>query len=100
MTQRHFLGLALLLANVSTPFLVHAQDVPKAPAATPKKAAPKPGPQHTDNGQRVFEQNCSRCHATPSGFPPRISGTIVMHMRVRASLSQEDAQALLRFFNP
>jgi cytochrome c5 len=100
MIRKYFFGLAILLANVLSPFPVHAQDVPKAPVETPKKAAPKPTPQHADNGQRVFEQNCSRCHAAPSGFPPRISGTIVMHMRVRASLSQDEAQALLRFLNP
>jgi hypothetical protein len=59
-----------------------------------------PGQQHPEVGQRVFVQNCSRCHTAPSGFSPHISGTVVMHMRVRASLSEADAQALLRFLNP
>jgi mono/diheme cytochrome c family protein len=52
------------------------------------------------DGQQVFNQNCSRCHNAPQGFSPRISGTVVRHMRVRAGLSKEDEQALLRFFNP
>jgi|ERR1700722_17343026 cytochrome c5 len=52
------------------------------------------------DGQLVFEQNCSRCHNAPQGFSPRISGTVVRHMRVRAGLSAEDEKALLRFFNP
>jgi cytochrome c5 len=52
------------------------------------------------DGQKVFEQNCSRCHNAPQGFSPRISGTVVRHMRVRAGLSAEDEKALLRFFNP
>jgi cytochrome c5 len=52
------------------------------------------------DGQLVFEQNCSRCHNAPQGFSPRISGTVVRHMRVRAGLSAEDERALLRFFNP
>jgi cytochrome c5 len=55
---------------------------------------------HQDEGQRIFEQNCSRCHAAPDGFSSRISGTVVRHMRVRASLSQHDEQELLRFLNP
>ena len=50
--------------------------------------------------ERAFAENCSRCHTAPDGFPPRISGTVVRHMRVRASLSERDEQALLRFFNP
>ena len=51
-------------------------------------------------GSQVFEQNCSRCHNAPQGFPPQISGTILRHMRVRASLSADDEKALLRFMNP
>ena len=56
--------------------------------------------QPQDEGARVFQQNCSRCHNTPEGFSPRISGTVVQHMRVRASLSKHDEEVLLRFFNP
>ncbi len=55
---------------------------------------------HPSDGERVFQQNCSRCHDAPQGFPPQISGTIARHMRVRASLSKKDEQALLRFLNP
>jgi cytochrome c5 len=52
------------------------------------------------DGQRVFEQHCSRCHNAPEGFSSRISGTVARHMRVRAGLSQQDEQAILRFLNP
>jgi cytochrome c5 len=52
------------------------------------------------DGQKVFDQNCSRCHNAPQGFSPNISGTVVRHMRVRAGLSKEDSQAVLRFLNP
>lgn len=75
------------------------------------KSSPSQGPQsktspktvHTanpDRGQQVFNQNCSRCHNAPEGFSPSISGTIAMHMRVRANLSDADYKALLRFLNP
>jgi cytochrome c5 len=56
--------------------------------------------QSSNEGERIFAQNCSRCHNAPDGFSPRISGTVVRHMRVRAGLSQHDAEELLRFFNP
>jgi cytochrome c5 len=66
------------------------------------KKVPKPTSTTTsqDEGQRLFEANCSRCHAAPEGFSPRIAGTVVRHMRVRANLSHDDEQRLLRFFNP
>jgi mono/diheme cytochrome c family protein len=56
--------------------------------------------QYQSEGERIFAQNCSRCHRTPEGFSPRISGTIVRHMRVRASLSEQEERDLLRFLNP
>jgi cytochrome c5 len=67
-------------------------------------ASKYPAKHHTeqsgDEGERVFEQNCSRCHNAPEGFSTRISGTIVRHMRVRANLSQHDEQELLKYLNP
>ncbi len=51
-------------------------------------------------GERKFKQNCSRCHLAPESFSPRISGTIVRHMRIRASLSRQDERDILHFLNP
>lgn len=51
-------------------------------------------------GERKFQENCSRCHTAPEQLSPRITGTILMHMRVRASLSEQDAQDILRFLSP
>jgi cytochrome c5 len=75
-----------------------AQAASKPDAGKSAKAAP--AEQSQDEGQRVFEANCSRCHNAPEGFSPRISGTIVRHMRVRANLSRHDEEVLLKFFNP
>jgi cytochrome c5 len=78
-----------------------SQTAPQAPAPTSgKQKTATQGSVHQDEGQRIFDQNCSRCHAAPEGFSPRISGTVVRHMRVRASLSRHDEQELLRFLNP
>jgi cytochrome c5 len=65
-----------------------------APVKTNVHAAP------SSDGERVFQQNCSRCHDAPQSFSPRISGTVIRHMRVRASLSEKDEKALLKFLNP
>ena len=51
-------------------------------------------------GERVFAINCSRCHMPPTSLSPRTTGTILMHMRTRARLSQQDEQALLNFMAP
>jgi hypothetical protein len=85
-------------------------------AAAPLLAVPTPTPAASHNstgshssspkirdaeteGDRVFQQNCARCHNTPDGFSPRITGTVVRHMRVRANLSERDEKVLLHYFN-
>jgi cytochrome c5 len=68
-----------------------------SPQSTKKATIPK---SQAGDGAKKFEENCSRCHNAPEGFSPRISGTIVRHMRVRASLSKKDAEAILKFLNP
>ena len=71
----------------------------QSPSPQPVKKATIQNSQAGD-GAKKFEENCSRCHAAPEGFSPRISGTIVRHMRVRASLSKKDSEAILKFLNP
>lgn len=89
-------GLLLLVATAA---MGQAKSAPQqqAQGKTSPKAVHTMNP---DRGQQVFKQNCSRCHNTPEGFSPSISGTIARHMRVRASLSEADYKALLRFLNP
>lgn len=74
----------------------------------PKQKEPKVSPPtaqayaagSAEKGQRVFRQNCARCHEAPTGFPEQISGTVLRHMRIRASLSQREEEELMRFLNP
>lgn len=107
MNRRGILAYALTAAAFLTPASgeINAQSTPQAKPASPQAQKPQPAARNSNGqthseGERIFAQNCSRCHATPEGFSPRISGTIVRHMRVRASLSQHDEEELLRFFNP
>jgi cytochrome c5 len=92
-----FATIALSLSATTRP-APHGQDARRSSKGTnpPSTTAKK---QESD-GERIFEQNCSRCHAAPEGFSSRIAGTVVMHMRVRANLSKHDQEELMRFFNP
>lgn len=64
-------------------------------------ASPQPASTaQEDPGERVFLTNCSRCHAAPMSLSPRITGTVMMHMRTRARLSREDEQLLLKYLAP
>jgi cytochrome c5 len=100
MTMRHIQFAVLILASISTLTLVAQQSSAPANPPAKKTGASKQAAQPQDEGSKIFQQQCSRCHTAPDGFSPRISGTVLRHMRVRASLSQHDEQELLRFFNP
>ncbi len=77
-----------------------AQSQSGTPQPARKSVAAQTSSQHDEGGERIFQQNCARCHNAPESFLPSISGTIVRHMRVRASLSREDEKKLLHFLNP
>ena len=46
-------------------------------------------------GERRFRANCGRCHAAPGKFPPRMMATVLRHMRVRATITDEDMRLVL-----
>jgi mono/diheme cytochrome c family protein len=68
---------------------------------TGKPAATSQSTQHDQDmrveGEKRFHSNCSRCHAAPPKFPPRMMGTIVRHMRVRAMLTDDDMRYILKY---
>jgi cytochrome c5 len=102
MNLRAIIFTSIISASVAFPGL--SQTGKPASSATAKEQKPT-SPALADSpsvhdGQKVFEQNCGRCHNAPQGFAPSISGAVSRHMRVRANLSQADYEALLRFLNP
>jgi mono/diheme cytochrome c family protein len=50
-------------------------------------------------GEKRFHSNCARCHASPPKFPPRMMATIVRHMRVRATITEQDMRLILHYMS-
>lgn len=100
--MKHWMLLALGVACFATlPLISQDSNSSAKPPVKPRAAGSVNTNESADgNGERKFQQNCSRCHQAPEGFPPHISGTIIRHMRVRASLSAQDERDILRFLNP
>ena len=46
-------------------------------------------------GEKRFHANCGRCHAAPQKFPPRMMATVLRHMRVRATITDDDRRLIL-----
>lgn len=94
--------LALLLAASTLPLAGMAAGQGEANATNPPPAA-SARVQHEDDenaraeGERRFHANCGRCHQSPHKLPPRMMATIVRHMRVRATITDEDMRLILRY---
>jgi cytochrome c5 len=99
MNPKYLLPVFVVVAAAALAQATAQSNTPPAQTPNAHPVAQVP-PQPQDEGTRIFQQNCSRCHNTPEVFSPRISGTVARHMRVRASLSKHDEEVLLRFFNP
>jgi cytochrome c5 len=70
--------------------------------ARPQKPAPAPAKQNAtaDPGEQAFRQNCGRCHNPPESLSPREVKAVVRQMRVRAMLTQKDAELILKYLAP
>jgi mono/diheme cytochrome c family protein len=106
--EKNFLVLCLLAIAIGAAVLASAQERQTAQSTaaiaslTAGSAAAGRAPVHDSTAERTegekrFKANCGRCHMAPQKFPPRMMATIVRHMRVRATITDEDAQLILHY---
>jgi cytochrome c5 len=88
-------GASVFILTVFTS-LAHAEGL------SAKKDATVSSIIHSDNadamrvqGELRYRANCGRCHAAPRKFPPRMMATVLRHMRVRATITDEDMKLVL-----
>ena len=100
MSQLKFLAIGLILVAALPLVSQGSNNASGATGGAEANKRTRTNETHQTDGERKFAQNCGRCHNPPEGFSPHISGTILQHMRVRASLSKKDEEDILRFLNP
>src|SRR5262249_10050427 len=80
-----------------------------SPLALSQKTQPKAAKTQTQTqdaranaseGEKRFRTNCGRCHNAPEAISPREARAVVRQMRVRAMLSAEDEELILRYLVP
>jgi cytochrome c5 len=80
-------------------FVFAASSSNKNSSAKESAATPVVNVANADNmriqGEQRFHANCGRCHAAPQKFPPRMMKTVLRHMRVRATITDEDMRLVL-----
>lgn len=94
-TTKATVGIVLsLLFTVSTAHAGHPSPKKNSEVTSTVQRANDNDSMRVEGEQR-FRANCSRCHAAPQKFSPRMMATIVRHMRVRATITDEDMRLIL-----
>jgi mono/diheme cytochrome c family protein len=85
-------GLAIFAGAT---WVVNGPIVSAGPRATPET----PVVQTSRSGATLYAVHCSRCHAEryPKEFNSGQWATLMIHMRVRANLSAQDARDVLKY---
>ena len=83
-----------LMANPGSGGKDSAKDSPAPTVSTEQSAQNET--VHVE-GEKRFRSNCGRCHAAPPKFAPRMMATILRHMRVRATITDQDTRLILRY---
>lgn len=89
----------LLLIPVFGYSLKTAAQTPQGSKTTPNKITANKK-SASDAGEQKFKENCGRCHNPPDSLSPREVKAVMQHMRVRAMLSAEDEQLILKYLAP
>lgn len=108
--KNRLIVIILTLGLASTSSWVAARPQSNAAPSSPAPTVAKPASAVTPSavrtaaedrleGEKRFRANCSRCHQTPHKFSPRAMATIVRHMRVRATLTDEDMRLILKYMS-
>ncbi len=94
-----YAGLPLAVFLLGS-LLTWAQAATSAQSAGQATSAQHAKPASTNPGERAFQANCVRCHNPPEQLSPRITGTVLRHMRERALLSPQEERDILKYLNP
>ena len=96
MKTRFLAILAGLVLTVSaTVFATH-----QGPGQSQKATKAAGNKNAAASGEQRFQANCGRCHNPPDSLSPREAKAVLQHMRVRAMLSAEDEQLILKYLAP
>ena len=89
---------ATLLLLVATGLVACGTTAPTGAASGDRDATPQ-RPDTQSGGALLWEQNCNRCHnyRPPRERSDREWAIIVHHMRVRANLTADEHEGILRF---
>ena len=99
--MRHRIVVVVALICLGHTFVVAVAQTDAKSSQSKTKSNPSTAAKTSQtDGEKRFQANCGRCHNPPEAISPREARAVVRHMRVRAMLSAEDEQLILKFLAP
>ena len=99
-TWKIFSAMSLLALFIALPYMsAHPNDPPK-PADTNKATSAPVHNWKLPDGftpDEAYKDNCTRCHTEVPKMGPRRTRTVMNHMRVRANLTRDEAEAIYEY---
>jgi len=86
-----------LLVGISASAKSKDKSAPSTGATTTAPADPAAQENMRLEGEKRYHSNCGRCHMAPQKFPPRMMPTIIRHMRVRSTITDQDMRLILYY---
>ncbi|SRR5581483_10007762 len=93
MKSRFLFGLLLWTLTLATTLAAGSRPAKDSPPAAVVQAGDADAMRI--EGEKRYYANCGRCHVAPHKFPPRMMATVLRHMRVRATITDEDRRLIL-----
>lgn len=90
------LGAIMLLALLTFAEPTKKSESPSAATVNSEVSTENAGNMRVE-GEKRFHANCGRCHMAPHKYSPKVMATAVRHMRVRATITDEDMRLILYF---
>lgn len=91
------MSFILILGLAGLAFAGSATNTSKSAASRSALTSSDQEQQWAIEGERRYRSNCGRCHQAPHRFPPRAMATVLRHMRVRATLTDDDMKYVLYY---
>jgi hypothetical protein len=101
--KRKLTALVCVFALSSFVFVYAASAGAEGPSGKKDPTSPTARTYDADTmrlqGEQRYRANCGRCHAAPRKFPPRMMATVLRHMRVRATITDDDMRLVLFYMS-
>jgi mono/diheme cytochrome c family protein len=97
------IGLVLVCVGFLSLGAARGGQQPKKPAKFKTTQTSRTATSTTTNGsegEKRFQANCVRCHQAPEDLSVREVKAVIRHMRVKAMLSAEDEQLIVKYLAP